>query len=221
MSTKYFFCASSFLLLALSKPALAEDAYYRVAVDALKITDGKRPGAPEHARRFWDTPSSLRLRVVLDGKGEAYVQHRLQRGAFLMVDYLNASVVVRAPAGKDVSGRLFVPKPDWSGSVILKFTIPAASADQDARAQFLAGKAQHYQRLLERNIPGAAWFRHQAREARKDADANPLTARAAPGFRRRGDLVDTYALFTGGRALRGLAKITFTFYLTFPDDCLL
>jgi hypothetical protein len=193
---KHSFFVASFLLAAFSIPAAAEDAYYQVDVNALKITEGTLPREAES-----DSMSLTRVRVVLDGQGEAYL---LQAGRAIVAGNWGGSVVARAPAGKDVSGRLFVPKADKSGEVMVKFAIPAASASADGRAKFLTAKEEHYQALLDRNIAGAAWFRHQVHETKLEA-ADPRAVTAAPlnprRFRGNDDLIDTYALFTGGRAL--------------------
>src|SRR6185503_7114126 len=114
----------------------------------------------------------------------------------------------------NVTGRLFVPASDLSGMVMARFHIPASSANPDGRKKFLRAKQAHYTALLDRNIPGAAWFRHQIRETQKALGEN-VAGQAAPGevdfdpefiparrnWRNNNDLSDTYALFTGGRAM--------------------
>jgi hypothetical protein len=58
--------------------------------------------------------------------------------------------------------------------------------------------------LLDRNIPGAAWFRHQMQEAGK---SRGVSTNREPDFSmgfnrwRQSELEDTYDLFTGGRAM--------------------
>ena len=56
-------------------------------------------------------------------------------------------------------------------------------------------------------VPGAAWFRHEAREAQRALGTKPgdvvdnAPARAVGRWAPTGELADTYALFTGGRAM--------------------
>ena len=115
------------------------------------------------------------------------------------------AIVVRADAGKDVSGRLFVPDKDWKRMVEFKFTVPSKAAADAARDPFYQAKLGHYRLLLSRGVPGAAWFRHQAAEAAAalGKKADEVQAVAGPGQNgvRSDNLESTYNLFTGGRAL--------------------
>ncbi|MFC1582340.1 hypothetical protein ACFL4W_02255 [Planctomycetota bacterium] len=76
------------------------------------------------------------------------------------------------------------------------------------KKEFYTQKAEAYEKWLREDIPGSAWFRHQAGRARAVAadkpDADFLTmGTTAQAPRRRGDpeLMETYALFSGGRAV--------------------
>ena len=188
--------------------ALAADAYYRVPVRDLELTEG---ALPSDARRptwqMWDSARAMRPRAVLDGEGEAYLDRidrvdrwaRLSRG-----DVDEGNLVVRAPEGADVAGRLLRRKPDWSGMAVARFKIPASAATPEAREAFYRAKMANYEDLLSRGIPGGAWFRHQTRQARialhgharDDSSRNVGPARA-----RTSQLTETYELFTGGRAM--------------------
>ncbi len=112
-------------------------------------------------------------------------------------------VFIRAPEGKEVTGRLFVPNADLTGMVVLKFAVPASAATAEAKVAFQRGKVAHYEGLFDRDIPGGAWFRHQARLARAELNLPPPAATVAPAWRpgRNDDLTHTYELFTGGRAM--------------------
>jgi hypothetical protein len=84
--------------------------------------------------------------------------------------------------------------------VALRFEIPAADADSENRDDFYQAKLRHYNKLLNRGVAGAAWFRHQARDAQKELKSDSPNQRTV----RRGqadELSDTFALFSGGRAM--------------------
>ncbi len=74
----------------------------------------------------------------------------------------------------------------------------------EARQPFYRGKESHYQRLLNQDAPGAAWFRHEVREsrlARGTKTETPSAGERVDGFRNRNDLSRSYELFSGGRAI--------------------
>ncbi len=197
--------------LAWTAPLAAEDAYYSLPLDRLELTEGSLPkaeGAPDW--RYWQRREMMDAYATLDGPGEVYVDWERNR-PFTAAPVGGAAaerdrIAVRAPADKDVSGRLFLPKSDATGYVALKFRIPASAADKDAKHRFLSLKADHYQRLLGRDIPGGAWFRYELRQTQKALGQTPA---AGPGVPRpsvrtwnRFDNVDTtFELFTGGRAM--------------------
>jgi hypothetical protein len=89
------------------------------------------------------------------------------------------------------------------------FSIPAQRATANARPRFLRLKHEHYARLAAIGLPGAAWFRHQAGQvqqegrlpARPDSLSRPFAGRFGRFGRRPANLADTYALFSGGRAV--------------------
>ena len=113
-------------------------------------------------------------------------------------------MLVRAAAGKEVTGRLILAKSDLSGMVSLRFAIPASKADPKAKEDFYRGKIAYYDNLLGRQIPGGAWFRHQIRLARMELNLPPGTEAPQPtGWRpgRTDELTATFDLFTGGRAM--------------------
>jgi hypothetical protein len=148
---------------------------------------------------------ALQPYAVLDGEGEVFIGgDGLQPWSPPGRLYENTTIAIRAAAGKDVSGRLFVPKSDLSGMVSLKFTVAAAKANAESRVEFFKAKGSHYRRLLERNIPGAAWFRHQEREAIKARGDKPVDRPDNPNRFNRPRMFEpeeTYEIFSGGRAL--------------------
>ncbi len=222
------FLRGVFFVVAVGCPAavLAEDSYYSVPLRELQLTEGTLPvGKPQPDRRFWRQRESLAPYAVLDGPGEAYVvgggDWTEPWSAPVMVgpgspEWQAAEpgtkqpagqepdrrtrILVRAPAGKDATGRLFLP---GFAAGKLKFRIPASEAKPEVRRDFYRGKLAHYEHELGRDVPGAAWFRHQAREARLALNLSPEQAdRFRPRQRgRTNELAQTYDLFTGGRAM--------------------
>jgi hypothetical protein len=194
-------------LLALASPAVADDSFYRVRLDDLQFADGAklRPATPhwEWLGRW----STVLPYAILDGGGDAYVNPSEYYHGPTIVQSGDAgeTIFVRTPRAGDVTGRLYYPKPDASGMDVLQFTIPAAKAGADARAAFYQARKTHYDRLLSSGAPGGAWFRHQIRQMQLELHETPTdAATAAPRVWQRdhhGDVIDTYALFTGGRAV--------------------
>jgi len=184
-----------------------KDAFYRVPLVNLKLTEGELPiPDQEHFRWNWRLGDALRPRVVLDGPGEAVVTpanvsawswgHTLREGAALHV---------RAPEGQAVRGRLFLPNAEWTGMAVVRFEIAPAAATEEAKRSFYEAKRDHGNRLAAEGLPGAAWFRHEAwlasQELGEKAEGQPARPAAAwPGFA-EDEVQRTYALFTGGRAV--------------------
>jgi hypothetical protein len=194
-------CAVGLLWLPFAQGA---DAYYHLPTSALTLTEGAWPsGARDGEWRDWRTASALRSYAVLDGLGEAYVDGE---AAIPWADEASEpmSLAICAPAGQDVSGRLFVRRDNLQGLAPLRFKVPATAAQPEARERFLAAKQAHYRALQDRGLPGAAWFRHQAAAAARERGVDPAAEtepRWFPGRNPASSLEDTYDLFTGGRAL--------------------
>jgi len=188
----------------------AGDVYYDLPIRTLTISEGKLPtaGSPPNWR-FRQQARAMTPYAVLDGEGEVYV--RFPEGQFNsrtppgeITD--QASLAVRTPEGKPVSGRLYLPNSSWDGMVTVEFRAAGARATSPARTRFFEAKRAHYQQLLDRRTPGAAWFRHQIRLANTElggSDSEADTPRQEGRRPRPGsdDLSATYALFTGGRAV--------------------
>ncbi len=188
--------------------AAADNAFFQASIKDLKITEGKLPeqnaGANEpYYPRLWRLNDEVRPYGVLDGKGEIYVQWETPYQRSLH----NNEIEVRAAAGADVTGTLFLPKHDLSGMVAVKFKLPADAAkdkDQDKDAkEFYTMKAAHYRTLWQAQLPGGAWFRHEMREAERKLGNTPNENGVAPGAVQIGinNVDDTLDLFSGGRAI--------------------
>ncbi len=186
--------------LAVAPLLRAEDAYYSLSLEKLTITDGQMPHPGTAAQRGGNGAQRQRLqpRAVVDGVGEAFVNP-------LMVwqpPPEGMRLSVRAPAGKDVTGLLFMPNADWTGMVRLKFKIPTGLSEPAARQAFHVDKIAHYERLIDAGVPGAAWFRHEIR-AEQIASGEKVDDNTQIGPRpvSSNELLDSFALFTGGRAI--------------------
>lgn len=179
----------------------AEDAYYRVLLQDLTLTEGKLPtDEPVRNWAWWGSDRSRAMMpyVVLDNPGEAYLNSDFLRH---FEPANNPPLVVKAPANKEVTGRIWLPKFDFTSMVMLKFSIPADKANAKHRTEFYNVKANHFQRLLNADMPGSAWFRHQLQLAKRELGQNDSSNNNQfPGTNRR-DPSDTYDLFTGGRAI--------------------
>ena len=208
-----FNIASSIVLtLSLTHAArAAEEAYFRVPVVELKLVEGQLPAAPAANDVQWDSRRGPigGPRVLVNGAGrevEAYlVPNEQNRGTWSWGNPIDQwTVTIRAPQGRDVNGRVTFARPGEQASQTARFTIPSSSASADHRDAFLRARAFYYDSLTQQNVPGAAWFRYLSNTSRaalsQPESANEALLRA--NNRRRGDdLADTYALFSGGRAV--------------------
>jgi len=204
-------------LIASHQLASAENAYSEIPLDQLTITEGKLPNNTSQFR--WDSGRSsgdLPAYVVLDGDGECFLGEDIgprgrnwrpaaREGETPSEPNPNA-LAICAPKGKAVTGSLFLPNDDLGGMTEIRFSVPAAKADAEARKNFLLTKEAHYQHLVEERLPGGAWFRRLAREARQErtgkSEDDPIGDDDVQARETRGsDVEQTFAVFSGGRAV--------------------
>ena len=197
---------TSILIGLLMQTGFAEDAYYHVAIASLTFTEGTLPARPESSPlRRWQTIPAFQPYAILDGPGEVFISgERLQAWELPNRLFENSVIAIRAEKGIEVAGRLFVPKAGFTGMTALKFKVATENAKAESKVEFLKAKENHYRRLLDRNLPGAAWFRHQESEAIK-ARGGKVVDRLDT-IRRANRLTpfepeDTYEMFSGGRAI--------------------
>jgi len=193
-------------LAGVAQTNFAEDVYFHLPVNSLTFTEGALPEGGEPIRfRRWNAVTALHPYAVLDTEGEVYLGGEgFNAWEPFNRQFQNQILAIRAPNQATVLGRLFVPKADGSGMMPLKFQIDAARSKADSRGEFLKAKESHYRRLLNRNIPGGAWFRHQVQDAAKARGGKSSDLGANPnrfGRSRPLDLDATYDLFSGGRAI--------------------
>jgi hypothetical protein len=145
MCPKRSLCSLAILLL-LAAAARAEDAYFRVPLKDLNITEGKLPeeAKSEEARatgmRNWRLASAMRSYAIVDGKSEAFVQVNEPPFGFAPVPNgageSGDAIYIRASKGADVTGLLAVPKPDYTGMLRLKFKVSAKLGDDKHAKEF-------------------------------------------------------------------------------------
>jgi hypothetical protein len=196
--------------LVLATAGRAEDAYFVESLDKLTITEGKLPDSLDYTEKVdsrsynymygWARDRRFSY-VVLDGEGEAYVGLSTLRHPEAWW-----KLAVRAPTGKKVTGRLWIPHADvWKGGMVaIRFEIDPAKGKAENKEAFLKVKRAHYEELANANLPGAAWFRHQDLETERalgiDSQASARDDRDRERFGNR-DFGDTFSLATGGQAL--------------------
>lgn len=185
----------------------AADVFYRIPLDDLTITQGKLPSLGEANWRTWWQSVNRPPYAKLDGDGEIYVDYSRSAAGRRVnaAPMITRQIVMRAAKPQAMNGRLFLPSSDGKSMVSIKFRVPAKKANPDARQEFYRVKLAHYEDLLTRGGPGAAWFRHEARQTRvalgKNADEAGSTGRTPARRPRSGELINTYAMFSGGRAM--------------------
>lgn len=259
-----------FSLAAMGAEPRVEDVFYHVPLAELKLTEGEFPEPLEYRYdwRMRQRREAMPPRVVIDGEGEAYVEY--EEDSFSWYSWYGGTpkslrdqgaLAVRAPGlrdaegrkaavrdaagreviGREVTGSLYVPKTDSSGMVHLRFVIEASKAQKEGD-EFYQAKEAHYEALLDRDMPGGAWFRHQLRLARiargDDPDAWGNRGMGGMGMGgmggggmamgggwlggmglgNTGNLSETLDLFIGGRALRENLQLDSDLWVADEDD---
>ncbi len=201
------FAASALLAVAATPAKLAAaETYYRIpaadllGADAVPQLDGRQYGWNNRERQLAFLPYA-----TLSGPGSVFVQYKpIDEGFWgnpLPVRHTLA-LLVRLPEPGPIAGTLVIPQSDLSGMQPLKFKLADAAKYAVEPRAFHAARQQHYRRMLERGVAGAAWFRHQYREAAlaQGLDPDQLDEVRVLDPWRRGR-ADTYELFSGGAAI--------------------
>ena len=208
--------ASAAIVCCLAATTLAEDAYYDLAIGDLELVERQsEPVAeqpveeqPTAASNDWRRRQARVPYVWLEGAGEAFLSpsEGTSFWAGLGEWKRDGRLAIRVPGGQAPSGRLYLPNADATGLAKFDFKIPAdkRASNSDAKRAFYAAKQSHYRRLIDRNIAGAAWFRHQwdaagAQIGQQQNDAGQLQRQNRPA--REDDLESSFALFSGSRAV--------------------
>src|SRR5260221_3508665 len=141
-------------LAGVAQTKLAEDVYFHLPVSSLTFTEGALPAGGEPVRfTRWNTATALDPYTVLDTEGEVFLGgESLNPWEALNRQLQNQVLAIRTSNQAAVSGRLFVPKPDGSGMMPLRFQIEAARAKTESREEFLKTKESHYRRDFVQKI---------------------------------------------------------------------
>ncbi len=148
--------------------------------------------------------------VVLSCPGEAYVHARMRTETNARPRVVrDVFLALRTPAGAVPSGRVYLVRPDRSGFDGYRFTLrPSMKPDASSQA-FLETKAAYCSGRALADLPGSAWFRHQADDAWRElepfsgwaSDPNALSRSRSDYLSNRSPLEDSFEVFSGGRAL--------------------
>ncbi len=192
-------------MLTLQQINFAADVYYSVPISSLTLTEGSLPTyGSEDGTKNWQLMDALPTYAVLDSEGEVYIGNNLAPWRRGTSGAATGTIFVRAADNNGVTGRLLIPKADFSGLTQVRFKISPDAAKPAATNDFFAAKDQYYRDLLNQNIPGAAWFRYQAEIAAKARGTNGNSPENFNrGFNRANasELQNSFNLFTGGRAM--------------------
>lgn len=187
--------------------------YYSISGSDLNLTEGAWPVVTDENRNAGiylnraqrrAVGDAMRPYALLDGKGEAYAT--ASRDETAPRDF---NLAIRIPdSNRDkVTGRLYVRKADFTGMNLLRFSADVSEpSTEEARKWFYERKRDHYQNLLSRDIPGAAWFRYQKEKAesvlqgqKPDRSREPIPAQ--PPRAATSEFRETFNLLSGGRAV--------------------
>lgn len=159
--------------------------------------------------------------VVIDGGGEGYLKLKDPTRIKSTNGKESAKLAVRVSEPREISGRVLMRDVSLKTMRAVSFSVPAqsGSTDKAAEKEFLEAKAAHYQRLIERNIPGTAWFRHQRDIIYGKTDFKPPDGDRLRRGRARGDFEqETFDLFTGGRAISENLQLDRNMLVQTPGD---
>lgn len=196
----------------------AEEAFYFVPLDDLQITEGELPAAGPSPDWRWQWRRTPAPYAVVEGGAEAYLRGWSPVGP--RTETASSGTVVDGEAVQDSAGEvgLAIRSPQRLGELRgllclsgsegkeltkVRFTAVAKAGVGQARRRFYEAKIAHYEALLARDLPGAAWFRHQVRVAQAALGRETAGVTPEPQARpeREGEVARTFALFTGGRAV--------------------
>jgi len=198
---------------AITPGLAAQHAYYTGPLESFALEEQEREAvAPDAFTGVSWNDTALRARVVLDGSAdaEAFLDGPdnwigFQAGRQLV----DRTLAVRIPVGASVSGTIYLPRADGVGCHVYRFTAPGTKQADATPQAFYETKAASYSRLAGAGVPGAAWFRHQARVAWEEAarhvtddtELGELQDRRRRFRERMSDLDRTFDMFSGGRAV--------------------
>ncbi len=186
------------LILACASPLLrAEDVFRSIALSRL-MPDAV---AAEQGRWDWAMMRATPNLAEADGAGDAALAPVNEtRGNFNWTHARELRLIVRLPDGAPVKGRVLVrgKAPAQSAKA---FDMSAEDGEPATSEEFHRAKVAAYSRLLDADLPGEGWFRHQ-RELHRAALKDPMPADDNPWTPRRIGRSEWMDLFTGREAVR-------------------
>jgi hypothetical protein len=217
---RFAICLEVLLAIQLGAgPRPAQDLFFSVPLKELAVSSGQwpasRPGL-EAWRKVWEKADFLAPYVVGEPDAEMYFLWGAGDDSLLPYSWLmendrfvaQARLVVRSTKTKKVAGHIFVSKSDFSGFCRIDVVVDQPNPDQAAaRRDFFVAKERHYRRLWQTGWPGGAWFRRQVQEAgqalvsEKKGKTSVPAVPPQPVREAESELHETFALFSGGRAL--------------------
>lgn len=195
--------------LAPLQRAAAEVGYVAVPLSDVAYDEG---AAPSFEGALWCDPrdlAALAPYVVLEGEGAGYIglpwtpdwsTERAELGAsVLAIEFPRAS---DGAARQTLRGRVYLPDAQGRGLLAHPFTLSTDTATTAPSDAFEGARRRHFAWRLERDLPGAGWWRHRANIG-GGADPEETNERfTAWRSSRSADEVDrSFALLTGGRAV--------------------
>ncbi|MGE4550762.1 MAG: hypothetical protein AAEJ57_05180, partial [Opitutales bacterium] len=189
-----FFCG----LLASTSLASAKELLLHLTLADLEITSGALPKGTINLPHQWQQGRWIPELVpyaVSSEADEVYLSlewenddNRRWRSRFKASEARLAIRTQKLP----LTGTLYLPKKEGEGLDPVGFRVKKGVSSN--KKDFHKSRQKHYEQLLARGIPGAAWFRHQADKKTPDLPQRPNRPN-------QGSLEDTLDLFSGGRAL--------------------
>ncbi len=164
-------------LILLDQSLRADDAYFAVPLNQLKVISGEVPRTRSDGGIVIDRPQpNVVAYAVLDGDGEIYLHS--SPGTEAGFD----DICIRVPKPREITGTLYVPKLSGKGMSKAKFVVSAGSSNPAHGKAFFEAQRDYYRTLADRRIPGAAWFRVRERQAASEiAAANNPSAKGKIG----------------------------------------
>lgn len=242
-----FFLQPLCVALLLTGIACGEDSYYAVPLTDLKLSEGELPKETYRSDSGFPASQWSSSFAVLDGEGEIYLdvgaisnpggvvvrdfslrgteyQLRTTDSTGKAINLDIPAVAIRVPHQKDVSGQLYFARNSAKDEVHrVKFTLPAGKAKAESHGGFLAAKIFYCEKHSGESMPGAAWFRAQALEARrileKRGRVDDVLAAPAPERRERESNTEhEFEVFSGGRAISENLQLDRLLRPTKPGD---
>lgn len=177
--------------------------YYTRELSKLEFTGNDSVGFNAEQKAAWEQRHKDKRWVwtyaIVESDGEAFITPPPQQSVPVRIQ----RIAIRAPRPSDLTARLVMPTSDGNGLHQIAFDIRAdewKSGEADRRT-FLQAKRDHYQYLVSRNLPGTAWFRHQAEAADQAMGIVQEAGRPEPTDAATLLADNTFTFLSGNRAI--------------------